>query len=374
MSAILEEHIGYLKLPHRARLYRDAISAVVQPDDVVVDLGCGLGVLGIECLKAGASHVFGIDRSDAIELAREAICKAGLTEKYSCIRESTFRTELTEKADVIICDHVGFFGFDYGIIAMLADARERLLKPGGKIIPSDLSLVIAGVSSDRASALIDIWEKDPVPAEYGWLREHAANSTHSHAFAASDLCSPSSILGQIDFASVDGEESFAFNAEIAIERDCRLDGIVGCFDCTLSPDVSMTNSPLNPMSIGRDQLFLPAKAPIMVKKGDIVKVSIRADPLEKLITWTIAPTGGTAQTMSTWKSRVLTQQDLLASNGGPLSLNNIGQARQVVLQYVDGKRSAEEIEQTVISNHPELHPSRQEISRFVRRELGQATD
>ena len=369
MSAVLEEHIGYLKLPHRAALYRDAISAVVRPGDVVADLGCGLGVLGIECLKAGAAHVYGIDRSDAIELARETVARAGLADRYTCIRGSSFRVELPQQVDVLICDHVGYFGFDYGIIAMLVDARKRLLKPGGTVIPGDLGLVVAAVGSTRARAEVESWTTDPVPGEVGWLQNYAVNAKHALVFDADELCSRGSELGRIDLAQCEAG-GFAFSTRIVIDRDCQLDGLAGWFDTALAPGVHMTNSPLDPQSIGRDQAFLPLARPVSVAAGDTVAVSLRADPVNDLITWTVTPPGGAAQTMSTWKSRVLTPQDLVTGQDLPLALNAVGRARQVVLGFVDGKRTASEIEAAVLAAHPDLFPSKAEISRFVRRELG----
>lgn len=370
MSAVLEEHISYLKLPHRARLYAEAIAKVVRPGDVVADLGCGLGVLGIECLKAGAARVYGIDSSDAIELARETVARAGIDDRYTCIRESSFRAVLPEQVDVLVCDHVGYFGFDYGIIAMIADARRRLLKPGGSVIPCSLGLVVGGVSADRLREEVDAWTTDPVPAEVAWLRDYAANAKHTIVFEADELCSTGCELGRIDLTTAQ-DGSFAFSGSFTVNRSCRLDGIAGWFDAGLAPGVAMTNSPLDPQSITRDQAFLPLARPCEVREGDEVAVTLRADPANSLITWTVTVPGAPAQTMSTWKSRVLTPQDLVTGDNRPLSLNDIGKARQVVLQYVDGQRSAAQIEAEVLANHPGLLPSAEEIARFVRRELGQ---
>ena len=41
-----------------------------------------------------------------------------------------------------------------------------------------------------------------------------------------------------------------------------------------------------------------------------------------------------------------------------------------MLGYCDGKRSAREIEEAVLRDHPQLFPDRAEISRFVARVLG----
>ena len=44
----------------------------------------------------------------------------------------------------MLCDHLGYFGFDYGIIELLQDARERFLKPRGIVVPSRVKLMLGG--------------------------------------------------------------------------------------------------------------------------------------------------------------------------------------------------------------------------------------
>ena len=55
MSMILDEHRQYLSDETRLGLFRKAIHKVVRPGDVVVDLGCGTGILGMLAWQAGAA-------------------------------------------------------------------------------------------------------------------------------------------------------------------------------------------------------------------------------------------------------------------------------------------------------------------------------
>src|SRR4029077_3415945 len=137
---------------------------------------CGFGILGLLCLHAGAARVWGIDQTEAIEIARETAERAGFRDRYHCLREHSFRAELPELADVVICDHVGFFGFDYGIIAVISDARRRFLKPGGRVIPRTISLQVAGITSDECRQKAEAWADPDIPAEFHWLRTYGVNS------------------------------------------------------------------------------------------------------------------------------------------------------------------------------------------------------
>ena len=59
----------------RSDSYRDAILKNVNSfnDSVVLDVGCGTGILSMLAAKAGARKVYGIDQSDVIYKAMEII-------------------------------------------------------------------------------------------------------------------------------------------------------------------------------------------------------------------------------------------------------------------------------------------------------------
>lgn len=308
MSEILREHLEYLTLKGRNALYRDALQAVVREGAVVADLGCGIGVLGLLALEAGAGKVYGVDHSDAIHLARETMARAGLGDRYECIPGSTFRTDLPEKADVLICDHIGYFGTDYGIVDLIRDARERMLRDGGRIVPDRLELHIAAVSSDDCLAKAEGWRAEDVPDQFRWLDDQAHNARYPHDFAPEELCSDGAPLGGIDLASGD-EAILAFTAKLSITRPCRFDGLAGWFSAHLGGDVWMTNSPLDDAAIGRSQAFLPVTEPFAVREGDAIDVKVRAGSDGQLLAWTVTPpqSRGEPQTMSTWASIALAQ-------------------------------------------------------------------
>ena len=72
---------------------------------------------------------------------------------------------------------------------------------------------------------------------------------------------------------------------------------------------------------------------------------------------------------------LLAPEDLLRSQPNCVPrLSREGQARITVLDYCDGRRTAQEIERAVLRDHPELFPSPEEISRFVAQALGRDTE
>ena len=372
---MLEEHLGYVADRIRLEQFQAAIARVINAGDRVADLGCGSGILGLLCLQAGAGRVYGIDSTAMIEVARETFARAGWAERATCIRGHSHRVELPEPVDVVICDHVGYFGFDYDIVQTLQDARRRFLKPGGALIPARIRLQLAAVESETARAKAEGWRAAGVPAEFHWLRHHTVNAKHAVELPRAAVLGPPAELGDLNLYA-DHPDFCSWTAELPIERDGVMHGLAGWFECELAEGVWMTNSPLAEQPIQRPQAFLPIDEAIPVQAGDTVKARVMARPADHLIAWVVEfPTRGRRFSHSTWQGMLLAPEDLLRSQPDRAPrLSREGEARITVLGYCDGRRTAREIEQAVLREHPDLFPSPEEIARFVARALGRDTE
>ncbi|MEO5598612.1 MAG: class I SAM-dependent methyltransferase [Novosphingobium sp.] len=378
---MLDEHLGYIADRIRLERYQQAISATLTsgltpgaiPAASVIDAGCGFGVLGLLCLQSGAGHVWGIDETAAIDVARETLDRAGLGDRYTCIRAQSFRAAVPEPVDLIICDHVGYFGFDYGIIAMIGDLRRRLLKPGGTVMPRRIRLITAGAASENCRSKAEGWHAEGVPADFHWLRQYGVNTKHACKFKPEDIVTAPAALGEIDL-TVDSPEHFAFKATITALHDGTLDGLAGWFECELAESVWMTNSPLAEDKIHRGQVFLPFDQPLAVLVGDAIEVSISLRHDSGTIVWSAhVPRSGQRQKQSNWNSLVLDPAALNTSPDRVPQLTGQAQARALLLGLIDGQRTAAEIEQAMLRDHPGMLPSAEAMSRFVRDELARNT-
>jgi len=112
----------------RTSSFLRAITEVVKPGDVVVDIGSGTGVLSLFAAMAGASRVYSIEREPVIEIAGEIATRNGLSETISFIAGSSLEVEIPERADVLVTETIGNVGFDEGIVTWVADARRRLMR------------------------------------------------------------------------------------------------------------------------------------------------------------------------------------------------------------------------------------------------------
>ncbi len=366
MISRLDEHLGYIADSLRLARFEAAVSAVVRTGDLVADVGCGTGILGLLCLRAGAAKVYAIDSTELVEVARNTLSRAGYSERAEFRHGVSSRIDLPEPVDVVICDHVGYFGFDYGVVETLADARRRFLKPGGRLIPARVTLQLAAVDSEKCCKLAEGWAAPAIPTEFHWLRERTVNRKHAVKLQSDELLGLPADLATIDFHA-DQPEYHRWTAELRMQRDGVVHGLGGWFNCELAEGIWMTNSPLSDQPIDRSQVFLPIGEAIAVKAGDLLKASVMARPGDHMIAWEVeSPQGGRKFRHSTWQGELLTSEEMARRNPAHAPRpSRSGLARIIVLGYCDGRRTVKEIEQAVLRDHPDLMPSAAEISKFV---------
>jgi protein arginine N-methyltransferase 1 len=311
-----------------------------------------------------------------VEVAREAFQRAGFADRCELRRDFSFRVQTSERADVVVCDNIGLFGFDYGIIELLRDARERFLKPNGILLPSRLKLILGAVESDVARARVDAWQSQKVPDEYHWVVVNSVNAKHAVKLSPENILGEPCELETINLIITERREFFLWSAQLTLQRPGIFHGLAGWFESELIEGVWVTNSPLSAEAIDRPQAFLPIAEPTLMQAGACVYATVMARPANNVIAWSVEfPLSGQKFKYSTGMGVVLGRDDLLrTSPDRNPQLNQIGRARGIVLSYCNGLRSAAEIEALVIREHSDMFPSISEISRFVGEVLARDTD
>src|SRR5450755_1669435 len=114
MSLILDEHRQLLSDEARLRAFEAALNETVKPHHVVLDLGAGTGILGLLACRAGARHVYSIDSGGIIQIARDISRANHLQDRITYVKGLSTRVSLPEKADLVVADQLGHFGFEAG--------------------------------------------------------------------------------------------------------------------------------------------------------------------------------------------------------------------------------------------------------------------
>jgi protein arginine N-methyltransferase 1 len=378
VSVIVEEHRDYLGDPVRIEAFRAAVREVVGVGDVVVDLGCGTGILGLFACEAGARRVYAIEVGGIIEVARALAQANGVADRMSFVRGHSTRVALPEPGDVLVADQIGPLGFEAGLLAYYADARQRLLRPRARLIPHSIAMIVAPVEAADEYANIAFWSKRPAGFDFSPVARWATNTAYPVSFSDHDLLAPGQVIEQIDLACR-GAVPFRSQTVLRVERAGTLHGIGGWFEARLSPSISMTNAPSSQNRISRRNAFLPIEFPVKVEPGDEVSIALHVDPVETMLTWevTIAHAGRAPVSFrqSTLRGMLLTRDDLrrMRPDYRP-ELTRHGAARRTVLQLCDGIRPLQQIESEVFARHPDLFRSVAEASALVAEVVARDTD
>ncbi|XP_023550366.1 probable protein arginine N-methyltransferase 6 [Cucurbita pepo subsp. pepo] len=125
---------------------------------VVMDVGCGTGILSIFCAQAGARRVYAVDASGIALQALDIVEANNLSDKIIVLHNRVEDVRIDDGVDVIISEWMGYMLLYESMLGSIIYARDRWLKPGGLILPSSATLYMAPVTqSDRYGESIDFW-------------------------------------------------------------------------------------------------------------------------------------------------------------------------------------------------------------------------
>jgi precorrin-6B methylase 2 len=257
------QHFGMIQDTVRVLAYRRAIFRHCR-DKNVVEIGCGSGILSIFAAKAGARRVIAIEESRIADLAAAMFEANGVADRVELRRANSRDVSLDEPADVIIHEVLGSDPFGENILPFLEDARDRMLAPGGILIPSALDVFCIGFEvedrpyTDRKHAGAVLQELEGLyGVDFGAFRR-SMNEAEQDPFPR-----PLPDLGQTSFAPrILTEEAhlyrldFAPGSSLAVEprRDLRLrvshpgtlGGVVVYFRAHLDDETFLSTSPYAP--------------------------------------------------------------------------------------------------------------------------------
>ncbi len=129
-------HAKMLDDEKRTASFQSAVRRLVEPGDVVLDIGTGTGVLAVTAARAGARRVYAVEATPMSTAARRLAETNGVGDRVTVIEAHSFDVDLPERADVLVSEIIGDDPLGEQILPTFEDARARLLTGEARIIPS----------------------------------------------------------------------------------------------------------------------------------------------------------------------------------------------------------------------------------------------
>jgi protein arginine N-methyltransferase 1 len=285
-ASSFDYHHSMLEDRERTEAFLKAILSVVRPDDVVLDIGCGTGVLSLFAALAGARVVYAVEQEPVIHVAESIAAANGLSDRITFLEGSSRDLDLPEKADVLISETIGNVAFDEGILTWVSDAVDRLLVPDARIVPRTLRLVVALVEAPRTYAEMDRWTKPLMTFDFGPLWEVGVNNMHWVELSPVALLTEPLPIFTVDLAGGAPMELAAIDRLVAA-RNGTVHGIGAWFEANLADGISLSNAP--PKAESWQQGLLPLASPIEVAAGQAVDLEVGVLRGGKEWRWRVGP-------------------------------------------------------------------------------------
>ncbi|EON67526.1 hypothetical protein W97_06894 [Coniosporium apollinis CBS 100218] len=231
-----EIHETMLKDTIRTDAYRDFIyeHKHLFQDKVVLDVGCGTGILSMFCAKAGAKKVIAVDNSAIIDKCRANVFTNGFGDVITCLKGKIEEVVLpVEKVDVIVSEWMGYCLLYEAMLASVLYARDKYLRQGGLMVPSHCTLRIAPIVdqayiADSVDFWTDVYGFDMKAMSEGMLEDVLVRQLKAENLAADAVTFKTLNLHEIKTDELDFTSEFELVA--ARHEDEELDGWCIWFD------------------------------------------------------------------------------------------------------------------------------------------------
>ncbi|KAI5827087.1 S-adenosyl-L-methionine-dependent methyltransferase [Schizophyllum commune Tattone D] len=160
-------------------------------DAIVLDVGCGTGILSLFAARSGAKRVFAVDASEIALKAEQIVKVNGYEEVVSVIRGKVEDIQLPdgiEKVDIIISEWMGYALLYESMLDSVLRARDRFQPK--VMAPSQCQMMLALCDGDEVyKERIEFWND-----VYGLDMSVMAGSIYDEAIV--DVVGPQSLLSE----------------------------------------------------------------------------------------------------------------------------------------------------------------------------------
>lgn len=271
-------HYDMLSDKIRTESYRNAIlyNTDTVKDKIVLDLGCGTGILSMFAASAGAKKVYALDQSEVIYHAMDIIRENDLQNTIKTIKGRLENTNLEEKVDIIVSEWMGYFLLFEGMLDSVIYARDHCLKPGGLLLPNKCNIsLVANGDVDTHKKLIDFWS-DVYGFKMNCMKSEVVREASIDIVGSKYIISEPCVVTEIDINTCTTDVmDFTATFKLPITRDGKLTSLVGYFDTffDLPQKVSFSTGPHATSTHWKQTVFYFRDCK-EVKQGEVIEGTI----------------------------------------------------------------------------------------------------
>lgn len=280
-------HEDMIKDSTRTLAYKNAImrNSYLFKDKVVLDIGCGTGILSFFAARAGARHVYGIDCADIINYAREIVRINGLSDRITLIKGKVEELELpVPRVDIIISEWMGYFLLYEGMLDSVLYARDKWLAPGGMLFPDKARIWLSAIEDGKyKKSKIEFWN-DVYGINMKAMRSCVLIEPIVDVVDNNNIISSLAPIFEADLEKVTKEQlTFVSSFKMQITRKDCLHGFVGWFEVGFThchKPVTLSTSPKYKSTHWKHTIFYLDPV-INVEPGQIIQgsIAVRYNPI-----------------------------------------------------------------------------------------------
>src|SRR6185503_5186801 len=212
------------------------------------DVGAGTGILSILAVKAGARMVYAVEPSPIADFAQWLIRDNAMEDRITLVRAGIETADLPEKVDVIVFEWMGGYGVDEGMLPLLLVARDRWLKPGGKMIPERVTTWMAPAFDDVLEHDRTFWASTPYGIAFKQFWDWTVDEWHygrHHVLSGNLLAAACQVWTHEALTTTLASSKAMMRSELkfVIERAGTINGLALWFDSVIAPGILLSNAP-----------------------------------------------------------------------------------------------------------------------------------
>ena len=272
-----------LKDTHRTLTYQRAIEGNPEDfkDKVVLDIGCGTGILSIFAARAGAKHVYALDNAEIALFARQIVKDNNLQDKITVIKGKMEEVELPFKEgeiDIIVSEWMGYFLLYESMLDCVLWARDKFLnKKTGKMLPDRAKMYVAAIEDseymgDKKSFWNNVYGVNMSCMTGGIFTDPMVDVVPSYNIMSDSCC-----ILDLDLVNCKVSDlEFSNCYSLKMQYNDRVHALVSWFETPFSrlrKPVVLTTSPWEKSTHWKQSVFY-LERPLDVKKGDTISGSI----------------------------------------------------------------------------------------------------